>query len=41
MDQKAREAVKKVDACRDGRELFRIAKQRVWENKDVAGFYFS
>ena len=28
MDQKAREAVKKVDLCRDGCELFRIAKQR-------------
>ena len=35
MDQKAREAVEKVDSCRDGRELFRIAKQRVGEKKDV------
>ena len=26
MDQKAREAVEKVDSCRDGRDLFRIAK---------------
>ena len=37
MDQKAREAVEKVDSCRDGRELFRIAKQRVAEKKDVVG----
>ena len=29
MDQKAREAVETVDSSRDGRELFRIAKQRV------------
>ena len=29
MDQKAREAVKKADSCRDGCELFRITKQRV------------
>ena len=29
MDQKAREAVEKVDSCRDGRKLFRITKQRV------------
>ena len=35
MDQKAREAVEKVDSCRDDRELFRIAKQRVAEKKDV------
>ena len=34
MDQKARKAVQKVDSCRDGRELFRIAKQRVGEMKD-------
>ena len=27
MDQKAHEAVEKVDSCRDGRELFRTAKQ--------------
>ena len=26
MDQKAQEAVEKVDSCRDGRDLFRIAK---------------
>ena len=31
MDQKAREAVEKVDSCRDGRELFRIVKHRVGE----------
>ena len=37
MDQKAREAVEKVDSCRDGRELIRIAKQRVGEKKDVVG----
>ena len=37
MDQKAREAVEKIDSCRDGRELFRIAKQRVEEKKDVDG----
>ena len=35
MDQKAREVVEKVDLCRDGRELFRIAKQRIGEKKDV------
>ena len=35
--QKAREAVKKVDSRRDGRELFRIAEQRVGEKKDVVG----
>ena len=29
MDQKAREALEKVDSCRDGRKLFRITKQRV------------
>ena len=34
MDQKAREAVE-VDSCRDGCELFRIAKQRVGEKKEV------
>ena len=38
MDQKAREAAGKVDSYRDGRELFRIAKQRVVEKKDVVGF---
>ena len=35
MDQKAREVVEKVDSCRDGCELFRIAKQRIGEKKDV------
>ena len=29
LDQKAREAVKKVDSCLDDCELFRIAKQMV------------
>ena len=29
--------MEKVDLCRDGRELFRIAKQRVGEKKDVVG----
>ena len=33
IDQKPR----KVDSCRDGRELFIIAKQRVEEKKDVVG----
>ena len=37
MDQKARKAVEKDDFCRDGCELFRIAKQRVGEKKDVVG----
>ena len=37
VDQKARETVERVDSCRDGRELFRIAKQRVGEKKDVVG----
>ena len=37
MDQKAREAVKRVDSFCDGRELFRIAKQRFGEKKDVVG----
>ena len=37
MDQKVPEAVENVDSCRDGRELFRIAKQRVGEKKDVVG----
>ena len=37
MDQKAREAMEKVDSCCDGCELFRIAKQRVGEKKDVVG----
>ena len=40
MDQKAREALKKTDLCRDGRELFRISKQSVSEKKDVAGVSF-
>ena len=31
MDQKAGEAVEKVDLCRHGRELFRITKQRIKE----------
>ena len=31
MKQKPREAVEKVDSCRDGRELFRIARQRAGE----------
>ena len=34
-DQKACEALEMVDLCCDGRELFRIAKQRVVEKKDV------
>ena len=37
MDQKARDAVERVDSCHDGCELFRIAKLRVGENKDVVG----
>ena len=37
MDQKAREAVEKVHSCRDGCELFRIAKHRAGEKKDVVG----
>ena len=40
MDQKAREALKKTDLCHDGRELFRISKQRVSEKKDVVGVSF-
>ena len=31
MDQKAQEALEKVDLCRDGCKLFRISKQRVGE----------
>ena len=27
--------MEKVDSCRDGRELFRIAKQRAGEKRDV------
>ena len=37
MDQKTQEAVEKVDLCRDGRELFRIAKQRFGEKKMLLG----
>ena len=37
MDQKALEAVEKVNSCRDGQELFRIAKQRAGEKGDVVG----
>ena len=37
MDQKVQEVVEKVDLCRDGLELFRIAKQRAEEKKDVIG----
>ena len=37
MDENAWEAVKKVGSCRDGRELFRIPKQRAGEKKDVVG----
>ena len=29
--------MEKVDSCRDGRELFRIVKQKVGEKKDVVG----
>ena len=35
MDQKAWEVVEKVDSCQDGCELFRIAKQRDGEKRDV------
>ena len=37
MDQKAREAVQKVDSFRDGCELLRIAKQKVGKLKVVVG----
>ena len=37
MDQKAWEVVEKVDLCCAGRELFRIAKQRAGEKRDVVG----
>ena len=37
MDQKAREAVEKVDSCRNGSELFRIAKQSTGEKRNVVG----
>ena len=29
--------MERIDSCRDGRELFRIAKQRVGEKEDVVG----
>ena len=35
MDQKVREVVQKLDSCRDGRELSRIAEERVEEKNDV------
>ena len=35
MNQKAREAMEKVDSCRDSREFFRIAKQRAGQKKDI------
>ena len=35
MDQQAQEAVEKVDLCCNGCELFRIAKQKVGEEKDA------
>ena len=37
MDQKARMAVEKVDSYHNGRELYRIAKQRRGEKRDVVG----
>ena len=37
MDQKAQEAVEKVDSSHDGCDLFRIAKQRAGEKSDVVG----
>ena len=37
MDQKAQEAVEKVDLCFDGHELFRIAKQRARKKRDIVG----
>ena len=36
-DQKVREMLEKVDWCHDCRELFRIAKQRVMDKKNVVG----
>ena len=36
MDQKGREAVEKVNSCRDGRELIRIAKG-LGRKKDIVG----
>ena len=35
VDQKVREAMEKAESCRDGRELSRIAKQKVSKKKDV------
>ena len=37
MGQKAWEAMEKADLCRNGHELFRIAKQRTMEKRDVVG----
>ena len=37
MDQKAQEAVEKVDSCFDGHELLRIAKQRARKKRDIVG----
>ena len=37
MDQKAREAVEKIDSCCGGRELFRITNKGLGVKKDVAG----
>ena len=36
-ESKSSEAVETVDLCCDGRELFRIAKQRAGEKRDVVG----
>ena len=38
IDQKAWEAVEKVDSCHDDRELFRVCKQRAGKIRDVVGF---
>ena len=35
MEQKTLEAVGKVNSCCNGRELFRAAKKRLGEKKDV------
>ena len=37
MNQKTREAVQTIDQCRDGRELFRIEKQRPGEKRSIVG----
>ena len=37
MNQKVGEVVERADLCHDGRELFRIAKQRVGKKKGVVG----